>query len=134
MTEADRIPRSKSYWLLVRNGRGQTEVLSTSLSGGQQALPVFSFEEEAKMFLCLRDSQDGWRVEETAAEELLSMLDTDLSAGCVTLDPIPEDSCLNSTGILSISQKDFMERLRRTTVRNDLAGKRFLRPTAYGEG
>lgn len=114
-----------SYWLLVRNERNGIEILTTRLSDGRQALPAFSFEEEAEMLLCLRGSPDGWRVRKTAAGELLSMLYTVLRGiGCVTLDPIPESSRLDATGLLSISRKDFMDRLESTNGRGEVARKR----------
>lgn len=112
VNDAIRMPKRTSYWLLVRDERNETEILTTKLSDGRQALPVFSFEEEAEMFLCLRGSRDGWRVRKTAVGELLSMLYTVLGGiECVTLDPIPESSCLDATGLLSISRRDFMDRV-----------------------
>ncbi len=104
-----------SYWLLVRNGRKGREVLTRGLlEGSRRTLPIFSFEEEAEMFLWLRRSKDGWRVRETTAGELLSMLYTVLKGvECVALDPIPENSCLDTSGLLSITRQDFIDRLER---------------------
>ena len=105
-------PKRTSYWLLVRDGDDGREILTTDLAGGLKALAVFSFEEEAEMFLCLRGSVDGWRVRETTAGEILSLFYTALKeTTCVTLDPIPEDSFLNASGLLSISREKFMTRL-----------------------
>lgn len=55
-------PKRTIYWLLVRDGHNGIEVLTTGLPDGRQALPVFSFEEEAEMFLYLRGLRDGWRI------------------------------------------------------------------------
>ncbi|MGB3682394.1 MAG: hypothetical protein WA990_07885 [Rubrobacteraceae bacterium] len=118
------MPNRTSYWLLVREGQTGTEVLDTRLSGGEKALPVFSFEEEAEMFLCLRGPREDWRVEEIAVEDILAMVHAALDdIGYVTLDPIPEGSCLNTTGLLSISLKDFVESLNKSTPRGVLPGK-----------
>ena len=75
-------------WLIARYRTGGMEVLRTSLPGGEEALPVFSFEDEAGMFLDLRALRDGWRVRETTAGELTSVL---FGAGVdlVVLDPLP---------------------------------------------
>lgn len=109
-----RAPKRLSYWLLVRDGHSRIEVLTTGLADGRPALPVFSFEEEAEMFLCLRGSRDGWRPRETSPGELLSMFHT-LLAGVewVTLDPIPESPRLDASGLLSTRREEFMRRLER---------------------
>ena len=39
-----------------------------------EALPVFSHEEEAELFLCLGGVGDGWRIRESAAGEIISLL------------------------------------------------------------
>ena len=76
------------------------------------------------MFLCLRGPQEGWRVRETTPGELLSILHTLLgSVRCVTLDPIPTSSCLDTSGLLSITRQDFMARLERANGRREAAGK-----------
>lgn len=116
MNDAVRTIQHTSYWLLVRDGRDGVEVLSNRLGSGQKALPVFSFEEEAEMFLCLRGSeegsQDGWRPEEFVADDLLPLFYTFLEeVACVTLDPILENSFLDNSGLLSITREDFLARL-----------------------
>jgi hypothetical protein len=45
--------RPSPYWLLVKRGRGRLEVLTTSLTDGRRVLPVFSFEEEANLYVRL---------------------------------------------------------------------------------
>jgi hypothetical protein len=65
--------RRRPYWLLVKRRRDRLEVLTTSLADGQRVLPVFSFEEEAKLYLRL-GIRDGWRVRQTGAGELVSLL------------------------------------------------------------
>lgn len=52
-----------AYWLIARNENSRSEVLATGLTGGEKALPVFSHEEEAEMFLRLWEvGFDGWQV------------------------------------------------------------------------
>ena len=111
-----RVSTRTSYWLLVRDGRNgctAMEVLGNRLPDGRRELLIFSFEEEAEMFLCLRGSEDGWRVRHSSAGELLWMLGTVLrDTGCVMLDPIPESPCLDSSGLLSIGREEFVRRLK----------------------
>jgi hypothetical protein len=68
-------------------------VFTTHLCGDRKALAVFSFEEEAQMFLdlCLAVSQDEWRVRQTSVGELASVLYGPCSGvKKVTIDPLPE--------------------------------------------
>jgi hypothetical protein len=86
------------------------EVLRFKLASDEEALPVFSFEDEAKMFFELGTS-DGWRVRETAAGELISIL-YGPCAGVrrVALDPLPgPDAALAS--LVSMGREAFMESL-----------------------
>lgn len=112
-------PKRTLYWLLVRDGHNGIEVLTTGLPDGRQALPVFSFEEEAEMFLYLRGLRDGWRIRETSPGELLLMFHTLLTGvECVMLDPLPESTRLDTLGLLSTTRKEFMGRLERTSGRD----------------
>jgi hypothetical protein len=61
--------------------------------GDPKALVVFSFQEEAQMFLDLRliASKDRWRVRQTSVGELVSLLYVPCSdTRKVVLDPLPE--------------------------------------------
>ena len=123
-------PKRTSYWLLVRDGEDELKILCTDLAGGLSALAVFSFEEEADMFLCLRGGRDGWRVREATADELLSLLHTlPEEVSRVNLDPIPENSFLNASGLLSINRSDFVIRLKRACS-DALTGNTRLNPVS----
>lgn len=78
-----------------------------------ECLPVFSFSDEAKMFLELRGMENDWEARKTGLGELLPMLFSSLSGiQRVSLDPLPEvsdDSTM--TDLVSISRKCFMDRL-----------------------
>lgn len=105
--------RQTSYWLLVKDTANEIEsLLTTDLSNSGRMLPVFSFEEEAEMYLCMRGSRDEWHAKEVATSELRSLFDTTLeNIVSVTLDPIPENSFFDTSGLLSISRQDFIVRL-----------------------
>lgn len=91
--EGRRSPMRRTYsrplWLIARHRTRRMEVLRTVLASGEEALPVFGFEEEARMFLDLGAS-GGWRVRETTAGELTSVLcGPCATVDRVALDPIP---------------------------------------------
>ena len=88
--------RIRPLWIITSHKNNQMEVLTVDPDGdGASFLPVFSFEEEAKTFLCFLESDEktkrtGWNVRETAPGELVSVL----MAPCATvtgvvLDPLP---------------------------------------------
>jgi len=53
-------------------------------------MPVFGFEDEAEMFVWMGWADDGWRVRETTAGELVSLLHgLRSSVESVVLDPPP---------------------------------------------
>jgi len=78
---------SRSLWLIVKQHSSELEIFTI----GSSVLPVFSFREEAEVFLHLRDAGDGWQTRETTYGELTSVL----SGPCrdvehVSLGPVPE--------------------------------------------
>ena len=82
-----------SYWLIEKHEAGRTEVPTVHLENGGEALPIFSWVEEARMFLDLGLlKEDGWAIRESTAGRLVSMLEEELRAEVefVALDPMPE--------------------------------------------
>ncbi len=78
--------------------------------GGEQALLVFSGEDEAEMFVWLKGAfEDGWRVRETSAGELVSILYGPCAGvGRVALDPSPEMVCINAVSLVSVTRERFL--------------------------
>ncbi len=92
-----------------RNGLGALTVDRD----GEEALTVFSFAEEAAMFLALeRLAPDGWRVRESCAGELASLL-CGPCAGVegVALDPSPEIVVDRALTLVCMGRKAFLDRL-----------------------
>ncbi len=82
-----------SYWLIEKHEAGRTETPTVHLESGGEALPVFSWAEEAEMFLSLGGFEEGgWAIRESTAGGLVSMLEEDVYAKVefVALDPMPE--------------------------------------------
>jgi hypothetical protein len=77
------------FWLLATAGNCPMDILTVDCGGGV-ALPVFSHEEEAELFLGLGGVADGWRVRESSAGELVSLLFGPCAGvESVALDPSP---------------------------------------------
>ena len=53
---------SRAFWLIAKYQTGGMGVLRTVLARGEKALPVFGFEEEARMFLDLGELGYYWEV------------------------------------------------------------------------
>lgn len=124
MNDAVHTRKQTSYWLIVRDTENGVETYTTDLgaSDSGRMLPVFSFEEEAEMYLFLRGSRGDWRISEALAGDLHRLFDTILeNIVCVTLDPIPENSFFDTTGLLSITRQDFIVRLQSANRRLRLA-------------
>jgi hypothetical protein len=100
---------SSTFWLVVRHEGRQMEVLMVGRSG-EQALPVFSCVGEAEMFVWLEGAfEDGWRVRETSAGELVSIL-YGPCAGVerAALDPSPEMVGINAVSLVSVTRERFL--------------------------
>lgn len=80
-----------SFWLLIGDKDGdRAEVFTLGTEGEDRSLPVFSFEEEALLFLRLGGLEGRWRTSETDAAALVLMLtETYRDLQSVVLDPFP---------------------------------------------
>lgn len=102
----------EAYWLFVRSEGGRTQVLTVDRDGRGEALAVFGFEEEARLF-SLGALGAGWRLTETTAGELIRILlgPSCASVGSVALDPWPEIVCRGMVGLVSLSRERFVAHL-----------------------
>jgi len=110
--------RGRPWWLIVSHEGGFLEVLALTLADGERVVPVFSFGEEAELFLGLGAAEgaepgDRWLVRETAPGELASLLLGPLSgAGRVALDPLPGRLGGEAfLGLVSTDREDFLARI-----------------------
>lgn len=101
------------YWVIARDakdGFGQPDLLTVDLDGRGETLPVFSFEEEAEMFLWLQTTEDGREVRETTPGQLVSILYGPCAdVGRVMLDPLPEIGARVQISLLGMDRNDFVE-------------------------
>ena len=101
----------RPHWLITRYDHSKMSVLTIHLSGDGEALVVFSFKEEAEMFLHFRGAalEDGWRVRQTSVGELMSVLYGPCSnAKTIVLDPLPEVGKRELVGSPSVHRNDFL--------------------------
>jgi hypothetical protein len=110
------VPRrtgTQRYWVIakdVKDGFGRPDLLTVDLDGTGQALPIFSFEEEAEMFLCLQTTEDGREARETTPGQLVSILYGPCAdVGRVILDPLPEIGACMQISLLGMDRTDFVE-------------------------
>lgn len=113
---ARRVPRRagrQRYWVIARDakdGFGQPDLLTVDLDGTGETLPVFSFQEEAEMFLWLQTTEDGREVRETTPGQLVSILYGPCAdVGRVMLDPLPEIGARVQISLLGMDRNDFVE-------------------------
>jgi hypothetical protein len=104
---------TQRYWVIAKDtkdGVGQLELLTVGLDGTGEALPIFSFEEEAEMFLWLQRTEDGHEVRETTPGQLVSILYGPCAdVGRVMLDPLPGIGARMQISLLGMDRNDFVE-------------------------
>lgn len=101
----------RPHWLITRHKISQLEALTIGSEDDEQALPVFSFEEEAQMFLRFwaGAASGDWKVRETSVGELASMLYGPCEGvSKVALDPLPEVCGGLLLGLLSVERNEFV--------------------------
>lgn len=85
----------RPLWLIAKRDDCRMDVLTLGQEENgekeeEEALPVFSYEEEAEAFLRLQEPGKSWRARETTVGELVSLLYGHCkSIEKVVLDPLP---------------------------------------------
>ena len=104
---------TQRYWVIAKDakdGFGKPDLLTVDLDGAGEALPIFSFEEEAEMFLWLQTTEDGREVMETTPGQLVSILYGPCAdVGRVMLDPLPEIGARVQISLLGLDRNVFVE-------------------------
>ena len=103
-----------AFWLIFADDHQLTHPITVALPGSGEALAVFSSEGEAEMFLLLGMEGDGWRIRETSAGEVISLLHGSCSeVRSVALDPFPEMLADGLVGLVALDRSRFLERVAR---------------------
>ncbi len=97
----------RAYWLIARNSVGLPEALAVRI-GGEEAVAVFGFEDEAEMFHLFEGLGAGWRVTEAAAGEVSRVLSGPRArARQVVLDPLPAVLGGEMNPLLRLDREEF---------------------------
>ncbi len=98
------------YWLIC-DGTGPPGALVLDLAGLGRTLPVFSFPEEAEMFLRLDGSGGGWDVREGVADDFFPhFFGPRADVESVVLDPLPGTLGDGADGPVGIGPERFAGR------------------------
>jgi hypothetical protein len=101
----------RSFWLIATWTHGEMEVF-TIAAGGETVLPIFSFREEAELFLRLEAKRADWWLRETSTGELASLLlGLCARADKVALDPLPGPGEREILGLGGTGRRLFVRRL-----------------------
>ncbi|AHY46116.1 Hypothetical Protein RradSPS_0833 [Rubrobacter radiotolerans] len=101
----------RSYWVIARKDEPRDEVMVLA-RGPASVMPVFSFSEEADLFLWLGGFGELWRVEEVEGRNLVNLLlDGYADVDEVALDPIPEVQARPVMSLVAVSRARFIEAL-----------------------
>jgi hypothetical protein len=105
-------PTPTTRWMVARAGEGRLEPLCVR-AGTSKVLLVFSFEEEAEMFLHLGGYEEsGWRARESCAGELVSvLLGPCIDVKGVALDPLPEMLEDGTIELVEVGRRRFVGQL-----------------------
>ena len=110
-TKPSRMLAGRSRWLVVREQANILDPMCVYV-GVERVLPVFSFEEEAKLFLRLGSYEGNWRARESRAVDLVSVLRgpcADVTS--VALDPLPEMLEDGTLALVGVKRKSFLEHI-----------------------
>jgi hypothetical protein len=102
-----------AWWLLARHRDSQKKV-PTLAFGGSEMLPVFSFREEAEMYLLIERLGGDRQIRKTGAGDLVSVLDGPYaSVRSVALDPLPSMLAEDAAELGSLGRKRFVSKVVR---------------------
>ncbi len=100
----------RKLWLIVRHEMRQKDVLTVEDGDGEEILPVFSFPEEAEMFVRLEEPGVGWSAVEATPGEVASALCGPYAViGKVALDPPPAVCGDGVIRLVSLGREAFLD-------------------------
>lgn len=110
-------------YCLISDDVGPTDVYVMDLAGLGRSLPVFSFREEAELFLTLGGLGGGWRAVESGAGDILALIfGPGADVKSVVLDPIPTMLRDSTAGLVSLSLESFVDRFLSVPEPDGVAG------------
>lgn len=99
----------RPYWLITKYENNRMEVFTIQSDAGK-VLAIFSFEEEAEMYLCLGSCGLDWKARQTSVGELISVLYGPCSGiSKVALDLPVEVGGKKLGGLFEMDRNNFLE-------------------------
>lgn len=86
-TGRSRCVSNMPYWLVARDTSKPLDVFTLDYGGHERVLPVFSSQEEARLFVEKRFTKGGWHARPVGIGELVSVL----CGPCRTVDNVAFD-------------------------------------------
>ncbi len=125
------------FWLIAKEDGegGETELLTVELPGkGEGVIPVFSFEQEARLYLWVGGLGDRWRAEPVEPERLAAVL----SGACprfewVAPDPVGEHWVREESQLACMSRERFLSLLARGPENTTVSEGNGAEPLATGQ-
>lgn len=98
------------YWL-ISDGTGPSGAYVADHAVLGRSLPVFSFREEAELFLALGGLGDSWRAVDSGPGDFLALFfGPRADVRSVVLDPLPAMLRDGTAGLVSLSLEGFVDR------------------------
>jgi hypothetical protein len=114
MQKMNRTLVGRPLWIITCYQNTRINMLTIDPDSNGGFLAIFSFKEEAEMFISLLDDdeKDGWHSKQTSAGELVSLL-LGPCAGVrrVALDPLPFLFARETLPLLSVDKERFLQEL-----------------------
>lgn len=96
------------WYMISRRERNRLEVLTVS-SAGEEMLPIFATKQAARGFLRSGNLEAGWRIRESTAGELISLLLSRLAdVGRISVYPRPEGLFDDAVTAEGVSKREFI--------------------------
>ncbi len=115
--------------MITKHENDRTELFTIHPNSVSETLPILSYEEEAEMFLWSGAPGASWRLRETTAGELDSLL----CGSCadvrkVTFHPLPLVGDAGTAGLVSLLREDFVRNLMEERPQPRVHGRRTRGP------
>jgi hypothetical protein len=114
MQKMNRTLVGRPLWIITCYQNNQLNMLTIDPASNGGFLAIFSFKEEADMFISLLEDneKDGWHSKQTSAGELvLLLLGPCAGVRWVALDPLPFLFAREMLPLLSVDKERFLQEL-----------------------
>ena len=109
-TQHERRVSKPPYWLVARDSSKHLDFFTVDYGGGERRLPVFTSEEEARLFAEKQFTKGGWHASPVGIGELVSVLYGPCRiVARVALDPPREMLSESTLALVSVRREVFVD-------------------------